>query len=190
MFYSYSCLVKAVVELERLMLNIFALAMIFSGMTMEFLGVFVVSYRIVASPYVDFLWVLVVFYDMTVVSDPVTFVQIWRHGAAYAFVVYGMFLLRFLRLLSLVVHMICNGLVLLKHRLDLRRPCIWGRVFGYPVIYRAFSTLSRLSTLWFQSDLPSILYLVLTLDSLAVSGNLIYPLLRMDVSMLAEFVAG
>ncbi|KAL0722221.1 hypothetical protein Bca4012_036820 [Brassica carinata] len=40
MFYSYSCLVKAVVELERLMLNIFALAMIFSGMTMEVTDLF------------------------------------------------------------------------------------------------------------------------------------------------------
>ncbi|KAL0725111.1 hypothetical protein Bca4012_039710 [Brassica carinata] len=35
--------------------------------------------------------------------------------------------------------------------LDLRRPCICGRVFGYQVICRAFSTMPQLSSLWFMS---------------------------------------
>lgn len=79
------------------------------------------------------------------------------------------FLLRFLRLLSLVVQMVmllfrwswcengfnpllllevCNGFMLSKDRLDLRRQCICGRMFGFLVIYRSFSTLFRLFGLW------------------------------------------
>lgn len=141
------------------------------------LAVFSVSYRIAASPCVASVWVLVVCRFLLSIGWNVTVQIRWPLGRSYCIERHMLlllefkdyFLLRFLRLLSLVVQMVlflfmwswcengfnpllllevCNGFVLSKDRLDLRRPCICGRMFGYLVIYRAFSTLFRI---WFVS---------------------------------------